>query len=298
MIPARTTTGLVEWRRDASSDPVFEACHGTTHYYCPLAVVPFAQGAFSALVDCRELFPPLTAISAADVSYDPAACANLAGANLAGASTVQQAIDLLCTTGGGGEPDEPGIRVEKVTVLDGRELVNDSLVDPEHLAHGIHIFLDQPLFPESVRNERGIPNPVCQVTLDLPWPTGRAEREEWNVMDFRIVGFVSVKLSSLVTTDGNEIFWTPTNEGVSMSQMWLVNNLRDMVIRQTHGQLTRVLGRLTLKGNFIWGPDKQPGLYLDGDTFGAGFDGQVRVRLPSGNRRRAGDFEMWFWVGE
>jgi len=291
LIAARTTTGKVEWPRDSSLDPIFEARHGTVHHYCPLAVTTFTQGAFASLLDCRKQFPPVTAITAADVSYDASACNNLAGT-----STVQQAIDVLC--GLGGEPDEQGIRVEKVTIFDGRELSNDDLVNPEHLAHGIHIICDRPIFQGSVRNEHGQPNPVCTVTLDLPWPTSRPERDEWGVDNFVIVGFVPVTIAAEVNADNNEILWLPNNNTPSRSQQWLVNMLRDAVIRQTHGMMQRVLGHLTLKGNFIWGPDKTPGLHLDGDMFGARFDGQVRTRLPSGDRRRGGDFAMWFWVGE
>jgi hypothetical protein len=290
-IPARTTTGRVEWPRDSSLTPVFEARHGTVHHYCLLAVLTFTQGTFGSVVDCRERFPSLTGIAATDVSYDPSRCDNLSGA-----TTVQEAMDRLCSQGG--EPDEKGIRVERLTLFDGTELSNDDLVDPEHLAHGIRVSCDGPLFQDSVRNEHGQPNPVCQVTLDLPWPMNRVEREEWGIDNFRIFGFVSVTIASQVDADNNEISWIPTNDPPAMSQMWLVNSLKDALARHTHGQVRRVLGRLTLRGNFIWGPDKTPGLHLDGDMFGAVFDGQVRTRLPSGNRRRGGDFEMWFWVGE
>jgi hypothetical protein len=63
----------------------------------------------------------------------------------------------------------------------------------------------------------------------------------------------------------------------------------------THGQLPRLLVRLTLKGNFIWGP-KAPELYLDGEAFGVPAAKRVDAKLPSGNGRRGGDFEMWFWL--
>ena len=48
---------------------VFEAPHGTVHHYAALAVVSFTGTAFDpAVTDCRKLFPPLTAITARDVS--------------------------------------------------------------------------------------------------------------------------------------------------------------------------------------------------------------------------------------
>jgi hypothetical protein len=88
LIPARTLTGRVEWPRDGSGNSTFEARHGTRHHYAALAVVSFSGGTFAAdVVDCRNLFPPLTAIKASDVSYAPGACATLQGAH-----TVQEAL--------------------------------------------------------------------------------------------------------------------------------------------------------------------------------------------------------------
>ena len=174
MIPARTSTGLVEWPRDSAEPPapVFETRHGTAHHYGVLAVVSLAGGAFSALADCRNMFPPLTAITASDVSYDPANCANLAGT-----TTVQEAIDVLCKTAP--TEEEKGIHVEKILLSDGSELLNDSLVRPEQLASGIRIICSDELFQDSVRNSNGTENPVCLVTLDLPWPTSPSDRDTW-----------------------------------------------------------------------------------------------------------------------
>jgi hypothetical protein len=56
-----------------------------------------------------------------------------------------------------------------------------------------------------------------------------------------------------------------------------------------------------LKGNFIWSQD-DPDLFLDGETFGTPRgDGTTALRprpdgMLSGENRRGGDFEMWFWL--
>ena len=56
------------------------------------------------------------------------------------------------------------------------------------------------------------------------------------------------------------------------------------------------LTRLTLKGNFIW-DQSNPRRYLDGNVLGVPSDtGTTTLKLPSGDRRRGGDFEMWFWL--
>ena len=60
LIPARTALGDVLWPPDESGDPEFQLRHGIDHYYCPLAVGEFDDGAWGELSDCRNLFPPLT----------------------------------------------------------------------------------------------------------------------------------------------------------------------------------------------------------------------------------------------
>jgi hypothetical protein len=289
LIPARTLTGKVEWPRNGGGTPapVFEGRHGPAHHYCLLAVVDFAGGVFADPLDCRDLFPPLTAIAASDVSYDPARCTNLAGA-----STVQQAIDILCRGAGGAEP---GIRIQGVRLASGRPLELDALVDPQELAKGLRITCDRPPFPDSVRNEKGLPNPVCRVTLDLPWPVNNTDREIWRVPSAGIVGFQATTLAGIVNTEGNDIFWAPLAQPPSNVQQWLAESMLGAILAQTHGQVGRVLARLTLEGNFIWSRE-DPDAYLDGDAFGVPGDRGPALSLPTGDGRRGGDFEMWFWL--
>jgi hypothetical protein len=290
-IPARTLTGRVEWPLDDNDppQPVFERRHGTDHHYCALAAVRFGGGVFSNLADCRPLFPPLTAIAASDVSYDPSACSNLATVR-----TVQEAIDLLCRTSGG---SEPGIHIEKVALMSGRALENDVVIAPAELARGINITCDRPVFQDSVRNTRGLPNPVCRVTIDLPWPTTSIEAEQWQMASLGSIGFTTVTVAGQVDADGPLIVWTPhTGDVIVDVASWLSSNLLEALAQRTHGQITRLLARLSLTGNFIWGP-RGPDLYLDGEVFGVPARGHTALRLPSGNNRSGGNFEMWFWLG-
>jgi uncharacterized protein DUF6519 len=289
LIPARTLTGKVEWPTNGGSPPapVFESRHGTAHHYCLLAVVDFAGGSFANPLDCRNLFPPLTAIAASDVSYDPAACSNLSDAR-----TVQEAIDTLCRGTNGAEP---GIHIRGVQLMSGRPLENDALVDPQELSRGLRITCDRPPFQNSVRNLKGLPNPVCRLTLDLPWPITGTEREIWKVGNFGIVGFQPTTLAASVNSDGDDIFWVPGTQAPNNVQQWLADSVLSVVLAQTHGQIERVLARLTLEGNFIWGRADRAE-YLDGDTFGVRSDQGTAISLPSGDGRRGGNFEMWFWL--
>lgn len=98
LIPARTAinteTGSIEWPRDAvTGQPLAVLPHGVPHHYCPLALVDFDGNAFTALKsDCRELFPPLTDITASDVTFDNHQCLP----EMQHARTVQDALNVLC----------------------------------------------------------------------------------------------------------------------------------------------------------------------------------------------------------
>jgi len=90
LIPARTATRDVDWPRDGANRPLPLPQAGIAHHLTPLALVQVAAGTPSAVIDCRMLFPPLTAITADDVSFDNESCA------LPGAKTVQDALDAMC----------------------------------------------------------------------------------------------------------------------------------------------------------------------------------------------------------
>ncbi|MCX6028854.1 MAG: DUF6519 domain-containing protein [Chloroflexi bacterium] len=93
LIPARTLINNILWPTE-SQDPAFRPPDGVTHHFCPIALVT-GTGAGLNVRDCRNLFPPLTAITAEDVSYDDSTCDIGAGVQ-----TVQDALDALCRRGG------------------------------------------------------------------------------------------------------------------------------------------------------------------------------------------------------
>ena len=99
LIPARTPTGVspgtIEWPTDDAGNALPRPPAGVGHHYAPLALVHFNGNAFDQTADCRPVFPPLTAITASDVSFNDTVC------QLPGVSTVQQAIDALCGRTGG-----------------------------------------------------------------------------------------------------------------------------------------------------------------------------------------------------
>lgn len=234
---------------------------------------------------------------AAEVAYDPKECANLKGA-----TTVQAAIDRLC------QPRvEPGIGITQIlSIEDQQDLRNDVLVPVKRLSKGLQIICDAPL---SLESGGGVPKttspsnfpdaipakPTCFVTLDLPWPLLEEERSFWGLDFGQVLGFQPLILGSTVSIQDNKLNWIPTE----VTSLWLENRLFGRLSDPKINITNRVLAHLSVKGNFIWrrGREAEPIVHLDGDVFGRpGPDNRVDLRLPSGNGRRGGDFEMWFWL--
>jgi len=181
--------------------------------------------------------------------------------------------------------DEPGIHITAVDLSD-QSLRNDADVPAPALAKGIRVRCDEKIEPASIGNPDR-PKPTCLVTLDVPFPLNDIDRGLWG--DF-VVGFQPLVLAATVTIDGEGILWAP----IGATQAWLTR----LFTRMSSLRLgDRVLARLTMKGNYLWA-QRDPALYLDGEVFGFLQDGgaHTEMRLPSGNGRRGGDFEMWFWL--
>jgi hypothetical protein len=129
--------------------------------------------------------------------------------------------------------------------------------------------------------------PTCFVTLDLPYPIGT----DTNVWDFtQIVGFQPLILGGQVSIQEQRMLWSPTSEANQWLQQILFPRLQQRQI------VDRVLAHVTIKGNFIFSRE-DPRLNLDADVFGTPRDpDRVDLDLPSGDKRRGGDLDMWFWL--
>ncbi len=64
LIPARTATADVEWPQSAANNPLPQPARGIRHHVCRLAMVELKAGKWTVLSDCRNLFPPLTELTA------------------------------------------------------------------------------------------------------------------------------------------------------------------------------------------------------------------------------------------
>lgn len=213
------------------------------------------------------------------VAYDPKAggCEDMAEAELV---TVQDAIDFLCKREGSGPEEEPGIHIEDIRLNNEKPLVNDGEVAVPDFLQGFFIIVDEALDPATVSR------PTCFVTIETPFPLGPLEWEMWG--GTQLAGYRPLVLEAAVKAGENRIDWAPVEALFPFFER-LFEFTRQMEIE------FRLLARLTLKGNFIH--DREVQLYLDGEAFGtpAGAT-EHNVILPSGDRRRGGDFEMWFWL--
>lgn len=119
-IPARTITADVEWPRDDNGDPLARTPDGIADAYCRLGLVEVAaDGAISVLSDCRELFPPLTALEQLYyVSGD--------GQDAAPNATLPQALVLRVSRG---NVPVQGVNV-RFEVVDGDGRVGDGITAP------------------------------------------------------------------------------------------------------------------------------------------------------------------------
>jgi hypothetical protein len=226
---------------------------------------------------------------ASQVAYTPTELCS----DLAGVRTVQAALDQICQT----RQRDPGIRIRRVLLRAGNELVNDSDVSIREFIPGIIIEFDQPIDEESVRRKPPKdPNALWSsatyfVTLDVPCPL---TPDQAKVLAMRsLIGFQPLILASEIQTQAEAILWAPAK----LTAAWLAGPLMSL-IADIPAAGSRVLAHLTLKGNFIWGM-KDPRLYLDGEAFGIRDENGLTaldLREGSGDGRKGGDFEMWFWL--
>ena len=180
--------------------------------------------------------------------------------------------------------EDPGVHITAVQLRrTGSPLRNDADVFVNDLATGIDVICDRDVDPATIKQ------PTCFVTLDLPYPLTPSDLSFWEVPN---IGFQPIILDGTPSVAANRIVWA----AAATTQKWLEGVL---FTRLAGARVSRILAHLTIKGNFVWAPGN-PGVYLDGEAFGvrtAGA-GTTDIRFPTGNGRRGGDFEMWFWLSQ
>ncbi len=193
---------------------------------------------------------------------------------------------------------DAAMHVVRVARFDGNDrpvpLLNDSLVQTTDLAKGIGVWFDRPVEPSSVSR------PTCYVELELPFPsfsfnasrafeTNLATNVSTNLgAAGPALAYQRITLAAKLAANGNELQWLPQGG----------QNELDLFAALAPPQDRGMLARLHLRGDVIWSHDKEH-LFLDGDAFGFANPNdpqQTLLRYPSGDGKRGGDFELWFWL--
>jgi len=256
LIPARTLTASIDWPVDSGGNPVAASPKGIQKHYCRLAVVQFDGKTWSLVATCLPTFPPLTGITAGTDK----------GIHITGVRTAT--------------PDAPLLNDSNVPF--DRNVIGVSLV--------IRILCDAPLDPISIKPS------TCIISVDLPYPLDLTNPSAPANTDV-IVGYQSLVLPATVSVSNaagsGEIQVTLTRDNLA----FIGNTLSAL---QTQKRPANLMMHLNLKGNVIWGKD-DPTLFLDGEAFGATRtdpDGSTHIGLhlpQSGDGKRGGNFDMWFW---
>jgi hypothetical protein len=273
LIPARVATGEIEWPpyQIPNPSPEPQPPLGIRHHYCRLGLLHLDTTAAKPqpepgtpspgpgpmhVDDYRLIFPPLTELP------------------------IPTLVDR-----------EPGIQITAIHLNSGEPLQNDASVAFASFASGLTVTCRPPegiphggIDPGTVKYSA---NPATvQVTLEIPYQVGNDGVPQWGGT---LIGFQPLILAGTADTNGTQITWRPRAE----TSRWLQSELAKRIASLEE---KRVLARLRLKGNFI--RDKtNPDLYLDGETWSTAPEAAPHhLRLPSGDGRRGGDFEMWFWL--
>jgi hypothetical protein len=183
---------------------------------------------------------------------------------------------------------EAGLHIQRVLTVNQTSgqavpLVNDSAVLVSTIVSGINVVCDANVDPASITR------PTCFLSVEVPGREPSVSVPSSPPTSL-LAGYDRVIVTGNVSAASNIITWLPS----AAAAQWLSEIALSNHLTADRG----VLARFTLKGNFIWTPatPTAPPLFLDGEAFGLGQSGQTLLDLPSGDRRRGGDFEMWFWL--
>jgi hypothetical protein len=196
-------------------------------------------------------------------------------------------------------------------------------IEVQELRQPMLVLVDGPVHAGTVATPQvpgtdnpGVPsNPVCFLTAELPWPLLASELRDVQALKLpnAVVGFRPLILCAAAdfnpagSDTQNPLPHRITIQIAATTRDFLAGILAQMRRRKLQ---ERLLIRLTLKGNFIWRETTKdqlansgPAGWLDGDSYRVGplqhpsaMQSLIDPKLASGDRRRGGDFEMWFWL--
>jgi hypothetical protein len=219
--------------------------------------------------------------------------------------------------------DQGGVKVRKVQSADGRfPLDNDTFIPISRFVAGFRVVCSEDLadfFQTQLGLDPTAAKPNVMAELYLPYPLV-GDRSAWGGF-IQTVGYQPLLLAGQVSlldeANKNIIVWRPG----APTKQWLTGIFPN-IFRFNNDNTTsfrvadHLLAKIILKGNFIWSASN-PDKFLDGEVFGQAGTATVgnpaatvtsttvrtttvpRIDLnfsATGDGRRGGDFEMWFWL--
>ncbi len=179
---------------------------------------------------------------------------------------------------------DPAVRVISIAREDGSVIENAMEIPAHRLAAGLRVTTDKPLAGASVVRS------ALSVEIELPWPLSAPDQLLWGE---KVVAHQPLTLHGKLETEGSSILWQPRPP----ARAWLETTLFEVL--RNAGQGEPILAWLRLRGNFIYSK-ADPSVLLDADVFGVPGDaaglGRTGITLPSGDGRRGGTLELWFWI--
>lgn len=167
----------------------------------------------------------------------------------------------------------------------GMNWANDDVVSQDFVqTSGLQVFFDNVLTPPPTDGSSG----VVTVHLEMPIVVKPATPTDPAVS----AQFATILNGDISFPAPNTLLWKPAKGGAE------IKSLMAFLVSQ---QVSRVRMRYSLKGRTLWLDKGDSRLYVDGHALGQSgirADGTPRIdlQLPSGNHRRASDFESWFYV--
>lgn len=245
------------------------------------------------------------------------------GAEIDGDATEPRRVHFIAHLTGQESNDPAPVRVVGVELRKPpTPLPNDERIRLAELRAGLAVLCDRIIDESTVRDPASVSaeritrgQPTCFITAEIPYPILASEARDVAELELNpsaLIGYRSIVLHGEVSVVPLKDSPAKPDDHKPRSQIVLkpdeaalefLNRILQRLDRLKPAP-DAVLLRVTLKGNFIWSHEARglikegtPGGFLDGEAFRAPPKLNAHgLLLPSGDQRRGGDFEMWFWL--
>lgn len=288
-IPARTATADLDWPpfETPNLNPVAQTAFGIEHHFCRLALVTWNGEELEVVEDCRELFPPLTEI-----------CCTRTALHVTAINWENDAVNPATVL------TNPGLRITLDAAPDPASVSNESVLltydFPFRMGDATVPFMFQRLV---IRGTTVGVDPADPKTIVWRFQEANVNRTNDNTGDQPAPGGGAQPTPGGGTVGGGGlggVLRPPIVGGILDPGLLRPRDVSERAIAPGPNQFRL---NLTLRGSFIWRTERRKRIYLDGQTLGvpAAVAGTSAARtdldLPSGDGRRASDFESWFYIG-